>query len=242
MSTPGTEGPPDRSGAGELIDLWDLATSHEVGPVPDRHHGDPPLYLSNTSGTTGMLKGAILDSGPVTLGTACIAERLGLSRHDVLLATTPTSSSFQLVASLMPAIHVGASLVLISPACGPSSPCQWRRGEVPVCIGLPLLSDVVNLDNPGSLPFELALLGISTRARIKRMQGMPGHSSVESYRRSGLGGLGRPRPVERRRRRSEWVVGRADLDLASIIWDQRTARVPAGQWERWSCLRLLRHL
>ena len=222
-----------RSGAGELIDLSDLATSHEVGPVPDRHHADAPLYLSYTSGTTGMPKGAILNSGPVTLGTACIAERLGLSRHDVLLATTPTSSSFQLVAALMPAIHVGASLILVAGLRAEQFMSVAAERGASVLVAYPLtLSDVVNLDNPGSLPFKLALSGGSPLApRIKRdYRDRLGIPLVESYGQSELGGFMALGQLSIDERALSGFVGRALPDRASIIWDQHGREVPAGQW------------
>ena len=85
-----------------------------AGTGVDRHGPDAPLYLSYTSGTTGAPKGAILASRPVTIGTSCIADRLGVVRDDVVLATTPTASSFQLVAAFLPSVHAGATVGLVS--------------------------------------------------------------------------------------------------------------------------------
>jgi long-chain acyl-CoA synthetase len=222
-----------RSGASELMDLSHLANSREAGPVPDRHHAEAPLYLSYTSGTTGVPKGAILNSGPVTLGTSCIAERLGLSRHDVLLATTPTSSSFQLVAALMPAIHVGASLLLVAGLRAEQFMSVATEHKASVLVAYPLtLSDVVNLDHHGSVPFKLALSGGSPLApRIKRdYRDRLGISLVESYGQSELGGFMALGHLSIDERALSGYVGRPLPDRASIIFDERGSEVPADQW------------
>jgi len=222
------------AGAGELVDLVDLAASTGgAGAVPDRHGADAPLYLSYTSGTTGMPKGAILNSGPVTLGTACIAERLGLSRHDVLLATTPTSSSFQLVAALMPAIHVGASLLLVAGLRAEQFVSVAAERGASVLVAYPLtLSDVVNLDDPGSFSFRLALSGGSPLApRIKRdYKNRLGIPLVESYGQSELGGFMALGHLSIDERALSGFVGRPLPDRPSVIWDVRGKEAPAGKW------------
>ena len=222
-----------RSGAGELADLSLIANPNGTGPVPDRHNDNAPLYLSYTSGTTGMPKGAILNSGPVTLGTACIAERLGLSRHDVLLATTPTSSSFQLVAALMPAIHVGASLLLVAGLRAEQFMSMAIERHASVLVAYPLtLADVVNLQDGGSPPFKLALSGGSPLApRIKRnYRDRLGIALVESYGQSELGGFMALGQLNIDERALSGFVGRPLADRPSIIVDQSGAEVPAGQW------------
>ena len=119
------------------------------GTAPSDHDESSPLFLSYTSGTTGDPKGVVLTSGPVTLGTACIAERLGYGIDDVLVATTPVASSFQLVASAMPALHAGAHVVL---AAGHSPAEVWEDISAyggTVLIAYPLtLADVVGLARP----------------------------------------------------------------------------------------------
>jgi acyl-CoA synthetase (AMP-forming)/AMP-acid ligase II len=222
------------AGAGGLIDLVELTRSPAVrGAVPTMHGPDAPLYLSYTSGTTGLPKGAILKSGPVTLGTACIAERLGLSRSDVLLATTPTSSSFQLVAALMPAIHVGASVVLVAGLPAEQFVTVASERGATVLVAYPLtLADVVNLDDVGSWGFRLALSGGSPLApRIKRdYSNRLGISLVESYGQSELGGFMALGQLTLDERALTGFVGRALPDRPSLIWDEKGKEVAAGQW------------
>jgi long-chain acyl-CoA synthetase len=184
-------------GARSVIDLDHLGrTGRDLGA--HRHGQSTPLYLSYTSGTTGPPKGAILESGPVTLGAACVAERLGLSRRDVLLSITPTASSFQLVAALLPAIHVGASVGLLAGASVEESWERARRVGATVLVAYPLtLADMVNAPDPSDSPFRLALSGGSPLGpRIKRdYRDRLGIPLIESYGQSELGGfmaLGRP--------------------------------------------------
>jgi acyl-coenzyme A synthetase/AMP-(fatty) acid ligase len=200
------------------------------------HHGPAaPLYLSYTSGTTGPPKGAILLSEPVTLGTSCIADRLQLTRHDVLLATTPISSSFQLVAALMPALHVGASVGLVA---GSSTEVIWQialEQQATILVAYPLtLADMVNTPQAlaGKSPFRLALSGGSSLApRIKRdYQEYLGISLLESYGQSELGGfmvLGAPHDDEQAL--AEGYAGRPLPDRLAYIGDSNGRELPTGE-------------
>ncbi|MGQ0668789.1 MAG: class I adenylate-forming enzyme family protein [Actinomycetota bacterium] len=219
-------------GAIEVEDLRSFGTA--AGHGIDQHGPDAPLYLSYTSGTTGAPKGAILRSGPVTLGTACIAERLRLSREDVLLATTPTSSSFQLVAGLLPAIHAGASIGLVA---GRSTAEIWGTAverSATVLVAYPLsLADVVNAPEAsrgGRHPFRMALSGGSPLApRIKRdYRDRLGIPLLESYGQSELGGFMALDSPDDGDRALAGFVGRPLPDRLAYVAGADGRELPAG--------------
>jgi acyl-coenzyme A synthetase/AMP-(fatty) acid ligase len=163
------------------------------GGFVSRHGSDTLIFWSYTSGSTGKPKACVLRSAPVALGTACIAERLGLRAGEVMIATTPTPSSFQLVAALLPALHTGASVRLVS---GRDADGIWDAAEEcggSVLVAYPLtLGDVVASPRAGGdHDFRVALSGGSPLApRLKRAYadrlGIP---LVESYGQSEFGGF-----------------------------------------------------
>ncbi|HTB66040.1 MAG TPA: class I adenylate-forming enzyme family protein [Steroidobacteraceae bacterium] len=67
-------------------------------------------HLAYTSGTTGKPKGACLAHEPTMRAARCIAERLRLSAADHSFGPTALSSSYQLVANLLPPLSRGASV------------------------------------------------------------------------------------------------------------------------------------
>ncbi len=93
------DGPQD--GAEGLPELL----SAGFAPPPDPADEDAIAHLSYTSGTTGRPKGACLAHEPTVRATRCIAERLRISGEDAFFGPTALSSSYQLVANLLPALH-----------------------------------------------------------------------------------------------------------------------------------------
>ena len=217
----------------EATPLRDVAGVGGTATAPSDHDESSPLFLSYTSGTTGDPKGVVLTSGPVTLGAACIAERLGYGTDDVLVATTPVASSFQLVASAMPALHAGAHVVL---AAGHSPREVWEDISAyggTVLVAYPLtLADVVGLarESQPAHGLRLALSGGSPLApRIKR--DYREHLDIplaESYGQSELGGfmvLGAPGDNSA----PEGFAGRPLPDRLAYVADADNRELPAGE-------------
>lgn len=102
------DGPqPGAVGLGDL-----LATA--PAPPPDTVTDEAVAHLSYTSGTSGNPKGACLAHEPTMRATRCIAERLRLAPGAVTFGPTALSSSYQLVANLLPGLHVGGTVCVMS--------------------------------------------------------------------------------------------------------------------------------
>lgn len=89
-----------------------LASSREIPPasVSDADGA----HLSYTSGSTGKPKGALLSHEPTFRACRCIAERLAYKAGDVTYGPSTLSSSYHLVANLIPGLFAGASVGLVS--------------------------------------------------------------------------------------------------------------------------------
>ncbi len=105
--------PPQRLAVGGARDAYEAALTasepdHDVVPVSP----DAPMILMYTSGTTGVPKGALLPHRKTLFNSLNAQLFLDLSGRDRVLVPVPLFHSFGLQILAIPALYVGASLVL----------------------------------------------------------------------------------------------------------------------------------
>lgn len=93
---------------------WSDVLAEAPPPPPDIVAETDIAHLSYTSGTSGRPKGACLAHEPTMRATRCIAERLRMRADDVSFGPTALSSSYQLVANLLPVLHAGGTTCVMS--------------------------------------------------------------------------------------------------------------------------------
>jgi long-chain acyl-CoA synthetase len=213
---------------------WNPLLDAAPAPPPDDVGEMDAAHLSYTSGSSGPPKGALLAHGYVARATHCIAERLGLSSADVTLGPTALSSSYHLVANLLPGLHRGAAIGVMSRWDPDAAWSEMERRGVTVLVGNPLLfADVLNLcRQKGRKPRALRVLlsgGAPLPPDMKRefVQNI-GVYVVESYGLSELGGfcgLGYPRREPEPRL---YAIGPTLPDREVKIADEDDQEVPIG--------------
>lgn len=209
----------------------------EAAPVPPdiRVTDMDAAHLSYTSGSSGPSKGALLAHGYTARATHTIAERLDLSSADVSLGVTSLSSSFHLVANLLPGVHRAMSIGVRKDW----QPVEvWQEMEergVTFFAGNPLVL--------GDLLKESRDRGRKPRALTRCISGgapLPpdvklayyeefGVHIVESYGQSELGGfvaMGYPRFEEGKR---FYAIGPGLPDRETIVADENGQEVPVGE-------------
>jgi long-chain acyl-CoA synthetase len=152
-------------------------------------------HISYTSGTTGKPKGAVLAHEPTSRATHCIAERLQIRSNDVTLGPTALSSSYQLVANILPGLHRGASVSVLSRW----QPSQTWESMVELNVTVlaanpPILRDLYEISKTkGKVPPSLRLVlsgGGSVSPDLKKCwRDELNIPLVESYGQSELGGF-----------------------------------------------------
>jgi acyl-CoA synthetase (AMP-forming)/AMP-acid ligase II len=220
-----------QDGAESLPELLEAG----FAPPPDPGDENAIAHLSYTSGTTGLSKGACLAHEPTMRATNCIAERLRLDRHDISLGPTALSSSFHLVGNLMPPLHRGMTVNIMSGWTQESGyESLEKTGATYFVSNATLLTDVLAESRKRGRPPKALRLGLSGGGPVplalkKAWRDELKLPLVESYGQSELGGfvgLGLPDllPDEELA-----PVGRSLPDRPVRIFNENETEVPPGE-------------
>jgi Acyl-CoA synthetases (AMP-forming)/AMP-acid ligases II len=164
-------------------------------PPPDPGEASAVAHLSYTSGTTGRPKGACLAHEPTVRAARCIGERLRLRGGDRSFGPTALSSSYQLVANLLPGLAAGATVSVMGRWTRTAGWEALERAGASLFVGNPVvLCDLLDESRArGRLPSPLRCAvsgGGPVPAALKRAfrddLALP---LVESYGQSELGGF-----------------------------------------------------
>jgi acyl-CoA synthetase (AMP-forming)/AMP-acid ligase II len=183
------DGPQD--GAHGLAEL--MAAGY--APPPNSNDESAVAHLSYTSGTTGQPKGACLAHEPTVRAARCIGERLRIRQDDISFGPTALSSSYQLVANLLPPLGVGATINVMGRWTQGSGFDALEQAQATILVGNPpLLEEVLSESRargraPGRLRFVLSG-GAPVPPTLKRAwRDELKIPLVESYGQSELGGF-----------------------------------------------------
>jgi len=223
------DGPRDFAlGWGDLVSAAPKAPSVKISDLDGAH-------LSYTSGSSGAPKGALLGHGYTARATHTIAERLNLCSEDISLGVTSLSSSFALVANLLPGVHRGM-LIGIRKNWNPED--VWQEMEergVTYFAGNPLvLSDLlIEAHRHNKMPQALTRCisgGAPLPPDVKLAYWQEfGVHIVESCGQSELGGfiaLGYPREEPKER---FYAIGPGLPDRETIVADENDQEQLVGQ-------------
>lgn len=204
-------------------------------PVPPDPRDESAIaHLAYTSGTTGKPKGACLMHEPTVRAARCIGERLQIGDDDVSFGPTALSSSYQLVANLLPPLAVGAEINVMGRWTPTTGYDAIQAVGASFLVGNPtLLSETLQQARsrgrlPGRLRFVLSGGGPVPMALKKAWRDEFNVPLVESYGQSELGGfvgLGFPR-LEPDARLG--AVGPALPDKEVRVLDADGAEMPKG--------------
>ena len=215
------------------LSLPDLIAARHKAPDDPRDE-DAIAHLSYTSGTTGRPKGACLAHEPTMRASRCIAERLGITSGDRAFGPTALSSSYQLVANLLPALHVSASISVMGRWTAETGWTKLDEGQASVFVANPtFLTDVLVQSRLKGRPPSGLRMGLSGGGPVSQPLKKAWRDElqiplVESYGQSELGGfvaLGAPRLQPDARL---MAIGRPLPDKEVRVLDSRGLEVPVG--------------
>jgi len=214
---------------------WPALLKSPPPPPPDPTLETDPAHISYTSGTTGKPKGAVLAHEPTSRATHCIAERLRITNRDVTLGPTALSSSYHLVANLLPGLQRGATVNVMSRWVPETA---WevmdKLGVTLLAANPPFLTDILNVSRERGRPPSRLRLSLSGGGPVPPDLKFAWRDElkiplVESYGQSELGGfvgLGTPEPFEDSK---VLAVGMPLPDKEVTIFDENDRQVPIGE-------------
>jgi long-chain acyl-CoA synthetase len=214
---------------------WNTLLAEASKPPAVAVSDEDPAHLSYTSGTSGKPKGAVLPHGFTARAAHCIAERLDLSSADISLGPSSLSSSFHLVANLLPGIHRGMNIGLMTRW---DAETAWQdmdeRGVTLFPSNPLLLTEILEVSRQKGRKPQALRIGLSGGAPVppdlkQAYRDELGVFLVESYGQSELGGfvaLGYPRREEGEQLAA---IGRALPDKEVRIVDEQNNEVPIGE-------------
>jgi acyl-coenzyme A synthetase/AMP-(fatty) acid ligase len=167
----------------------------DLKPASDPCDENAIAHLSYTSGTTGKPKGACLSHEPTVRATRCIAERLRIDADDVSFGPTALSSSYQLVANLMPQLGRVATINIMGKWTQQSGYDALDAADASLFIGNPTVLQEVLAESrlrgrtPGRLRLGLSGGGPVPPTLKKSWRDELHLPLVESFGQSELGGF-----------------------------------------------------
>lgn len=152
-------------------------------------------HLSYTSGTTGQPKGACLAHEPTMVASSCIGERLRYSRNDISFGPSALSSSYQLVANILPPLKNLATCIVMKDWAADTGFQALKDTKATIFVGNPpVLTDVLEQSRlHGGAPENLRL-GTSGGGPVPPTLKQAWRDElklplVESYGQSEIGGF-----------------------------------------------------
>ena len=216
------------------LDWSDLVNHAPVMPEVNVSDMDA-AHLSYTSGSSGPSKGALLAHGYTARATHAIAERLQMTSDDISLGVTSLSSSFHLVANLLPGIHRAVNIGVRKNWNAAEVWQEMDTRQVSMLVGNPLvLGDLLKeIRTRGRKPadFRACVSGgapVPPDLKLAFRDELDVHL-VESYGQSELGGfvaLGYPHAEPEKR---FFAIGPGLPDRETKLVNEADEEQPVGQ-------------